>query len=628
MDEKDLDLKKELTPADAENNLEKTDAQETVLESETKLEENDNWKFDAEAPTLSDSVIANDEFEIKIPESSAYETAQRPTKAVEPQQQNIAVKKTVRGDKALFVVLSVLVAAVIAACAVLGTFYYTKPNSDERMNPGNVAMKVGDTPVSIGMYNYYYTCISQNYITYAGYGYYDIDKTKDFSEQTCTTDDGEEITWSQRFENETINQIQYITAYYEDALAHNVTVTDAQRDNIDASISGLKQTASQAGKSVDAYISQTYGDYCGVATLQKMLEQCYIAENYYQQKQLETTVTTEDEQAYFDEHKEEYENVGFAYLQIPYASKSDTTGSITESKDAVVEKCKEYVKEISSVDDMKKLIPTACKEAIATYVNQGYAKDADSCAEKLAANIEVNITAKETGFIQEAIDWLFDENTEVGACNYFVDDTNSVAYLLYKTSQPSADTTKVYSVRHILITPQSDESSDSSDESSDSSKQSSAKTEYTEEQWEEAKKKAEEILDTYNNGEQTEYAFAKLAESNSADKESTSKGSSGNYGGLCAGVKEGQMVEEFEKWSMDDSRKYGDTGIVKSQYGYHIMYFVENTEKYLYDCKSGIKKSKEDEFVSSAKIKRHKGAMKKTKVAKPSASTSSSSAAQ
>lgn len=621
MDEKDLDIEKETASSENGQDIKNTSDSSNP---EPKLEDNDNWKFDAEAPTLGDSVIANDEFEIKIPESSAYETAPRPTKTAVAQQESTPAKRGVKGDKPLFILLTVLVAAIIAACAVLGTFYYTQPNSDERMNPGNVALTVGETPVSIGMYNYYYTCISQNYITYAGYGYYDIDTTKDYSQQTCTTDDGEEITWAQRFENETLDQIQYITAYYEDAVAHGVTMTDEQKKNIDTSLDGLKASATSAGKSVDAYIASTYGDYCGTATLRKMLEQCYVAENYYQQKQLDTTVTTEEEQKYFDEHKEDYENVSFAYLQIPFASEHGSD-AIKESKDTVMSKCDEYVKQVSSVDDMKKLIPTACKEAIDNYVNQGYAKDATSCAEMLAANIEVSITAKESGFIKEAIDWLFDDNTKVGDCKYFADDTNSVVYLLYKTANPTADTAKVYSVRHILITPESDDNSDSSDKSSE---ESSKTKEYTQEQWDAAEKKANEILDEYKNGEQTEYEFAKLAEEDSADTESTSKGSSGLYGGLCAGVKKGQMVEEFENWSTDSSRKYGDTGIVKSQYGYHIMYFIENTEKYLYDCKSDIQKEKEDEFVSSVKIKKHKNAMSKTKVAQPTASTKSSSSAQ
>ena len=34
------------------------------------------------------------------------------------------------------------------------------------------------------------------------------------------------------------------------------------------------------------------------------------------------------------------------------------------------------------------------------------------------------------------------------------------------------------------------------------------------------------------------------------------------------------MVPTFNDWVFDESRKPGDTGIVKTDYGYHIMYFV------------------------------------------------------
>ena len=43
------------------------------------------------------------------------------------------------------------------------------------------------------------------------------------------------------------------------------------------------------------------------------------------------------------------------------------------------------------------------------------------------------------------------------------------------------------------------------------------------------------------------------------------------------------MVKEFEAWCFDSARKYGDTGLVKSTYGYHIMFFVgSDTEWHAY----------------------------------------------
>lgn len=588
-----------------EKEFETNNENEKAIDNTEKLENNDGWKFDAEAPTLNESVIQNGEFEIQIPASSNYETAPRPQKT----QPAVTVEKKSAGpkkhDSVLFGLLTVVVALILGASITLGVFYYTAPNSDEKMNPGNVALTVGETPVSIGMYNYYYTCITQNYLTYAGYGYYDIDTTKSYDTQMTTDEDGNEISWAQKFENDTVDQIQYITAYYEEASANGVELTQAQKDNISTSLEGLKTTASDNDKSVNDYIAEIYGDYCGYATLEKMLQQCYIAENYYQQKQLEYTVTTEQEQAYFEEHKTEYENVSFAYLQISYEE---------GGAQAALENAKSYISDIKTVDDMKKLIPIACKELIDDYVAQGYASTTDECAEMLAENIEASISAGESGFIQEAIDWLFSENTAVGSCDAFDDANNSLVYLLLKTSEPVADESQVYSVRHILVTPKTDDE--------DAQATADGKTEYTDEQWADAEKKANEILDEYNSTDKTEKDFALLAEKYSDDTESTSKGSSGLYGGLYEGVSLGQMVPSFEEWAIDSSRQFGDVGIVKSDYGYHIMFFVENTSKYLYDCKTALRTEMEGEFVDSAEIKIHNGAMKKVKVAKPTSADS------
>ena len=33
------------------------------------------------------------------------------------------------------------------------------------------------------------------------------------------------------------------------------------------------------------------------------------------------------------------------------------------------------------------------------------------------------------------------------------------------------------------------------------------------------------------------------------------------------------MVEAFEDWCFDEARTVGETGIVETDYGYHLMYF-------------------------------------------------------
>ena len=50
---------------------------------------------------------------------------------------------------------------------------------------------------------------------------------------------------------------------------------------------------------------------------------------------------------------------------------------------------------------------------------------------------------------------------------------------------------------------------------------------------------------------------------------------SNTTGGLYEDVAVGMMVEPFENWCFEEGRQYGDTGLVKTTYGYHIMYFVD-----------------------------------------------------
>ena len=38
------------------------------------------------------------------------------------------------------------------------------------------------------------------------------------------------------------------------------------------------------------------------------------------------------------------------------------------------------------------------------------------------------------------------------------------------------------------------------------------------------------------------------------------------------------MVTNFNDWCFDESRKTGDTGIVESTYGYHVMYYVGDSD--------------------------------------------------
>ena len=113
------------------------------------------------------------------------------------------------------------------------------------------------------------------------------------------------------------------------------------------------------------------------------------------------------------------------------------------------------------------------------------------------------------------------------------------------------------SIRHILIQPEGEQDENGS---------------YSDEAWAAAEQKANEVLQEWEAGEQTEARFGELAQTYSSDGSASS-------GGLYENVYPGQMVTEFNDWCFEDGRGVGDYGLVKTVYGYHIIYFCAASEQ-------------------------------------------------
>ena len=96
---------------------------------------------------------------------------------------------------------------------------------------------------------------------------------------------------------------------------------------------------------------------------------------------------------------------------------------------------------------------------------------------------------------------------------------------------------------------------------------------YTQAQWDACWEAAQAILDQWKENP-TEENFSALANEKSHDQ-------NGNVtdGGIYTDVVKGQMVEEFETWCFEENRQAGDYGIVKTKYGYHVMYFSQRNEE-------------------------------------------------
>ncbi len=127
---------------------------------------------------------------------------------------------------------------------------------------------------------------------------------------------------------------------------------------------------------------------------------------------------------------------------------------------------------------------------------------------------------------------------------------------------------KLVDIRHILVLPEG-------------ATLETIRTEtFPEEAWQAGEKQAQEILNQWLSGEQTEENFAAIANQYSVDPGSNTNG------GLYTDVATGDMVEAFDAWCFDASRKAGDYGIVRTELGFHIMYYSADRVIWMEQVKS------------------------------------------
>lgn len=148
---------------------------------------------------------------------------------------------------------------------------------------------------------------------------------------------------------------------------------------------------------------------------------------------------------------------------------------------------------------------------------------------------------------------------------YFIENEEALA-----ESGITKESGKYYDVRHILIVPEGGITDES------------GVVKHSDAEWEACREKAQALLDSWKATSGDEDSFGVLAQENSAD------GGSATNGGLYSKLtKDTNFVEEFKAWYLDENRQVGDTGLVKSVHGYHIMYFSGSQDIWYAECLTG-----------------------------------------
>ena len=424
---------------------------------------------------------------------------------------------------------------------------------------GILVAAVGNHKLSVAKMNYYFldTVNSNSYLGYM------VDNNTPLDEQEY----GDGQTWADYLLETAVTSARDNYAIYDEAIANGYTLTEEDQAQIDQQIQTMETYASLYGyNSVSAFLRANYGAGCNESNYRAYLEVQAIATGYNNQIVEGLTYTQEEIDAEAAENPTDYTSYDYRYYLVSTSNYYETDADEhTEEETAAAKEAAQAAAQ-QLLDDSQGDGEKFWEAAHALmHVNDGEETTGETEPEETTGETqpeetgdttEEEDTHEDTTLYENTLkssmpsilsDWLTNSARQAGDTTV-IEASNDAGYyaVMFLGSNDNTEVPTV-NVRHILIS------------TSDSVTA------------EDARSQIEEIQAEYEE-DPTEEHFAELAETYSSDTGSNTNG------GLYENVAPGQMVEEFNDWIFADNRQAGDVGIVETDYGCHLMYFVGDGE--------------------------------------------------
>ena len=491
-------------------------------------------------------------------------SASNPKKMTERQRQEAQEAKKLKAYTTTFWIVLAL-----CVCIVLTTVL-TNPVKNVLFK-NNTAITIGDHTLNSVQLNYYYIDAVNNYYSQLGnYAYlYGLDVSKPLNKQVYDQETGK--TWADTFLESAESSIKSTYALYNLAQEKGFKLSEDEQKAIDTELTNLEFYAMYYGYSdADTYLCAVYGNGSDIESYREYKTIKQTASSYYAEY-ADTLDYTDEEIRNYESSKDDdgneryhnYSSLTFSTYYLAYTKWAPTKDSNNKTI--------EYTKE--QLDDAR-----AKAKAAADALAAGTYEDLDAFDKAIAA-MEINKDQK-TGITcsrnEDTLytsvnklfqEWLIDSDRKEGDMTVFEYSTGEgdkkevKGYYVVRYGSIDENKFNLKDVRHILIAFEGGKYNSTTGE-----------TTYTDAEKKAALEKAEKLYNEWKNGAATEESFIALVEKNTKDT------ASAKDGGLYENVYPGQMVEKFEEFCYAEDRKPGDDGIVESSYGYHIMYFVGDSD--------------------------------------------------
>ncbi len=414
--------------------------------------------------------------------------------------------------------------AILLIASVLG---YNRFVNSGYMMRNTVSVSTENYKVDNTILSYFFFTQYQGFMSrYGDYAtYFGLDTSKSLKTQVCSmTGDGS--SWFTYFMNNALSELETVLLYCEEANARGITLDDEDYANIEESINLIKAEAKSQGMSASTFIKSLYGRGVAENDVRRALELTSLYVKCYNVLAEEFTYGEADYDNYVKENPHNLLRVSYSTVALGINEKTGVTADVLADFKARLEAAEnradfdgilfDYLKNYAYKDSTEEMTDSAIREEIAGYES-------------------TNVKYSDTDFMK----WAVASDRQVDDVYVVTDEKGESvnAYILTATAElPQYDSVNV---RHILLTAATYGTLDA------------------------AKAKAEALLTEWKEGAATAESFGELAAENSEDSAEN---------GLYTDVLKDTMVETFNDWIFAEDRKIGDTGIIESDYGIHVMY--------------------------------------------------------
>jgi len=447
---------------------------------------------------------------------------------------------------------SIIIKSVIASISVITAlsviiFVVNSSGTDMRLKK---AVYSDNVTVNNAMMSYYFYRYVDEFIE-NNHGV-EIDTEKSLKKQYYDVD----YSWYDYFSGAVQKTVSEKVAVVSEVKNQGKELSETQKRVIDEYITDLKEKAEKDGMSFKKYLENIAGKGFNEKDLRACLELDMLYYDYYSDFVENNQFTQEQLEAAYNQSPNNYISADFiTYTFINGEANEQTDDEKTQTNNLLKEKAEELSK-ITSADNFEEYV-------------RNYLKEQGKSDEEIASEIkECYVTGFNYELNSSVGEWIFSKKPKVGESTIIEGQNLYTVCLL--TKEPYRSTTNTCNVRHILI---------------------------TEKRWgENTAVKTNEIMTRIIEANASSELFAHYASVYSEDSGSR------NNGGLYLNVPQGKMVSEFDSWCFEKGRKAGDIGIVKTVYGYHIMYFEgDGLEEWQSDCYDTLIEDEYDSLLTQLK---------------------------